>query len=404
MKQFVHRTALVFGAISFFTMAAVAQLTNVSGEVAASDTASHKVTMKNDAGAAITVLTDEKTALLRVPAGESSLANAAKIEFADIHTGDKVLARGTYNADKSQLTTVRLVVLSKSDIEAKHQQDLDDWRKRGIFGMVKSVDPQSKKIELEMKVGGVVTPITVDSINSGFMRYAPTSLAFADAKPSTLTDIKPGDQLRALGSKSPDGKIYTAEKVISGSFQTIGVTITEVDVANNIIHGTTLDKKKPITLLITKDSVMHRIPPQMALGMARRLAAQDPDSAPAPAGTGGAQPANGNRPAGSGDTQRPAGAPGQGGPGGPGGAGRGNFDIPQMIDMLPNIPLADLKAGDILAVASSASGDPSNVTAIKVVAGMDGVINALTAAMGRRPQNTLSSGLPSGFDFGGIQP
>lgn len=402
MKHFAHRMTLYFGATFLFTTIAAAQLTNVSGEVTVADAAAHKVIIKTDAGAAIILNTDEKSSLLRIPAGENSLANAAKIEFADIHMGDKVLARGTYNTDRSQLAAVRLVVLSKSDIDAKHQQELEDWRKHGIFGVVKSVDPQNKKIELEMKVAGVITPITVESANTGFMRYAPTSLAFADAKSSTLTEIKPGDQLRALGSKSSDGKTYSAEKIISGSFQTIGVTITEVDVPNNIIRGTTLDKKKPITLLITKDSVMHRIPPQMAQGVARRLAAQDPDAAPAPAGANGAQSSPGaNRPAGAGDGQRSAGATGQGGPGG---GGRGNIDIPQMIDMLPNIPLSDLKAGDILAVASSASGDPANVTAIKLVAGMDGVINALAAAAGRRPQNSLSSGLPSGFDFGGIQP
>ena len=41
-------------------------------------------------------------------------------------------------------------------------------------------------------------------------RYAPNSVKFDDARPGTLDQIKAGDQLRARGTKSADGKDITA--------------------------------------------------------------------------------------------------------------------------------------------------------------------------------------------------
>jgi len=393
MKNYVLKITSVLIAVFAFTACALAQNTNVSGEVTAVDATAHTVTLKTEQGTAVVAKTDDKTALLRVPAGQTSLADAAKIQFADVVKGDKVLARGVLNTEKTELAAIRIVIISKTDIDAMHKQELDDWRKRGVFGVVKSADAAANEITLESKVPTGTSMITVHAAKAGLMRYAQTSMNFADAKPGTFADIKPGDQLRALGTKSEDGKTYTAEKIISGSFATVGVTITEVDAANNIIKGTTLDKKKPITLTLVKDSVIHRIPQQMAAIMARRLLPADPNAQNGGNGNGAAPP-NGGQPA-------------QGGPGGPGGPGgqRPPMDIAQMIDSLPNVALSDLKAGDVLAVAISNGADETHANAIKLVAGMDGVISAMTTALGRRQQNTsLSSGLPSGFDFGVIQP
>ena len=53
-------------------------------------------------------------------------------------------------------------------------------------------------------------------------RYAPDSIQFDEAKPSTLADIKPGDQLRArgdrndgMGPSSPRRRLLAAASAIS---------------------------------------------------------------------------------------------------------------------------------------------------------------------------------------------
>ena len=48
-------------------------------------------------------------------------------------------------------------------------------------------------------------------------RYAADSVKFDDAKPGTLDQIKPGDQLRARGTKSDDGKEMAAAEIVSGT-------------------------------------------------------------------------------------------------------------------------------------------------------------------------------------------
>ncbi len=64
-------------------------------------------------------------------------------------------------------------------------------------------------------------------------RYAPDSVKFDDAKPGTLDQIKPGDQLRARGTKSEDGKEMAAAEIVSGTFRSIAAAVISTDAANN---------------------------------------------------------------------------------------------------------------------------------------------------------------------------
>jgi hypothetical protein len=65
--------------------------------------------------------------------------------------------------------------------------------------------------------------------NAVLLRYAPDSVKFSDAKPSTFEQIKVGDQMRALGTNSEDSSHFTAEKLMSGTFRNFGVTVVSVD-------------------------------------------------------------------------------------------------------------------------------------------------------------------------------
>jgi hypothetical protein len=83
-----------------------------------------------------------------------------------------------------------------------------------------------------------------------------------------------------------------------------------------------------------------------------------------------------------------------------GGGGRG-FDPQEMLERMPQLALAELKAGDMIVVSSTQGADPTRLTAIALVAGMDAVINAMAA----RPATPNIAGgqdlgMPGGIDLG----
>jgi len=57
------------------------------------------------------------------------------------------------------------------------------------------------------------------------------------------------------------------------------------------------------------------------------------------------------------------------------GGGRGG-DVGQMLDALPPLLLADLKAGDAIMVSTTQGTDPGRVTAITLLAGVEPLLTA----------------------------
>jgi hypothetical protein len=236
---------------------------------------------------------------------------------------------------------------------------------------------------------------------------------FADAKSGTLADIKPGDQVRALGDKSEDGTHYAAEELVSGSFRNVAATVTSIDPATNTMKVMDLTTKKPLLVHVNADSTMRKLPEMMAKMIAMRAAG----------GAGGAGGGSGNWP-GAGGGQRPPGAPGgatsaqtgapaggaggqgpgaPGGQGGSGGARAGRGDMQQMLEHMPAIKLEDLKPGDAIIVSSTAGADPGQVTAITLVAGVEPILSAAPAGSQRAASVLGSWNLDMGGNMGGMQ-
>ncbi len=118
--------------------------------------------------------------------------------------------------------------------------------------------------------GGNKALLIVPANDAVIRRYAPDSVKFADAKPSKIEDIKTGDQVRARGDKSEDGAKMTADEIVSGAFRTIAATVNSIDAAENVLRVTNLDGKKPLVVKINPDSVLRKLPPQMAQMLAAR--------------------------------------------------------------------------------------------------------------------------------------
>jgi hypothetical protein len=235
-----------------------------------------------------------------------------------------------------------------------------------------------------------------------YRRYAPDSIKFEDAKPSSFAELKVGDQVRALGEKSADGTRFTPEELVSGSFRQLIGTVTAVDAVTKEIRITTQDKKL-LTVAVNSNSNLRRLPPMMAQMMAQRAAG---------GGGGAANGQQGGRPgAAAGEGNGPARPPrvdgAERGAGG-GGAGRrmmggggGGFDAQDMLERIPQLTLAELKPGDMIVVSSTVGADPTRLTAMTLIAGVDALVNAMPAGPGRpNIAGGQNLGLPGGIDLG----
>jgi len=356
---------------------------------------------------------DDKTEFLRIPPGETSLDKAVKIMFTEISAGDKVYARGKVSEDRKSVPAQKLIVMSKGDIQKMHDRERAEWQRRGAAGIITALNPEKGEVTLQTRGREGVKPLIVSATDSvKFRRYAPDSVKFSDARPSSFSELKVGDQLRALGDRSADGSRLTAEQIVSGTFQTIGGTVTSVSPENNEIKITVLGSKKALTIVVNKDSMLRKIPQQIATMIAMRSQGGGGPEGSRPPGAPGSQPAPGGpgaQPVQVGPT-RTSGQPGQPGPGaGPGGGEPrrmgGGGDFQDMLERMPALALADIKAGDVIAVSSTIGSDPSRLTAITLVTGVDAILAAMQGPGAARRTVNLSTGLPSGvLDFGIGQP
>jgi hypothetical protein len=296
----------------------------------------------------LTFTTNDRTQILRAQPGVADPKQWPKITLGDIGPGDEVVAYFRGAADQKPLVATSLVIRTKSDLN------------------------QAAKT-ITLKAGQ--RTVTIQAADKTlFRQYSPDSAKPADAKPSTLADVKVGDQVNVLGNKNADGTLIEAEQVYSGTFRQLAALITAVDPATGELKVTDLATKKPLTIRVAADTTMKKLPEQMAAMLAARYqgggrrGGEAPEGAPSLEGRG-----------------RGPGGPGRGGP------GRGG-DIGQMLDRLPAIQLADLKPKDAIMVSTTLGSDPSKVTAVMLLAGVEPI---LTAAP------TATRDIMSGWNLGG---
>jgi hypothetical protein len=349
--------------------------TSVYGKVSEINGPGGVMTVKTDAGSMVTVKVTEKTTYERMPPGETDRSKAVQITLADITAGDGVYARGYVAADRKSVPAQKIVVVSQSDIAKKQEKERAEWRQRGILGAISAINPTSKEITITfrslMGPQPVIIPVTD---KTKMLRYAPDSIKFSDAKTSSLPELKVGDQLRALGDRSADGTRFAAEKIVTGSFRTVGGVVTAIDPATGEVKINELQTKQPLTVVIKNDAVLRRFPAD--IGMMMMGGGGRPG--------GGAARGAGGPPAGA----SPGASPGAGLGRGPGGGG-GGMNIQAMLEQLPTIAVTDLKVGDTIIVSSTTGADPARLTAITLVSGADTLITLLAA---RQPQGGPPAG------------
>lgn len=367
------------------------------GEIKTVDSSAKQLTIKTDAGSMVTVTLSDKTTYKKLAPGEQSLTNATDVTFADLAEGDRVMARGNVSEDRKSVPAAMVIVMTKGDLTKKQDAERAEWRRRGILGVVTALKPETNEITISNRtMAGTQSVVIPVSDKTEMRRYAPDSIKFSDAKPSKFGELKVGDQLRALGDREADPLRFNPQKVVTGSFRTVGGVVTAVDAVTGEIKINELEKKTPLTIVIKQDAVLRRFPPASQMGAMMGRGPGGPGGAPGAAAPAGAPPQGGQ--AGGQQGARPQG-PGAGGPGGPG--GRPGFNINEMLERLPVISVADVKVGDTIIVSSTQGVDPTRLTAISLVTGADTLLTML--APRPQPGQTApnpAAGLGSGISFG----
>lgn len=268
-----------------------------------------QVIVKTAAGNVVTVTLGDRTTFMRIPPGEKTKDKFVPITATDFAVGDTVFARGRMTEDRKSMPALEFYVMSQTDIAQKRERERDEWNKRGVAGTVSSLNATTNEISLDLRTPEGPKPIVVVAgAQTQFRRYAPDSVRFSDAKPSSFAELKVGDQLRALGTKSADGARFNPEEIVAGSFQTIGGAITEINLEKQEIKINDLLSKQAVTIVVTKDSSLRKYP-----------------------GTG---------------------------------------DLQETFEQLPTFTLQELKAGDSILISSTKGADPARVTAIAIVSGV----------------------------------
>jgi hypothetical protein len=338
------------------------------------------LTVKTDAGDQRQVDVPAEASLKRIEPGQKDLSTAATMAFTDLAVGDRVLVKLDPNATGTTPQASLVVAIKQADVAKKQQQDRDDWQKRGIAGLVKSVDPSTGSLVVTTGAGPTAKSVTVKTTKTTTLkRYAPGSVRFADAQPAPLDAIHAGDQLRARGNKNTDGAQLDAEDVVSGTFRNVAGTITSIDPATSTLVVKDLTTKKQVTIHITSDAQMRRIPDRMAQMLAARLKGTAPAGG---AGFGGQQRAGGAGAATPTGGAAGGGATGGGGQwagqnGGAGGAGAGGGDPQRFLTMAPAIKFTELLKGEAVMVV--ATDGTTDVTAITLLAGVEPLLEAPAA-------------------------
>jgi hypothetical protein len=328
----------------------------IIGEVITLDAGARRLQIREDRGGSIAMSLGEKSAVLRIPPGETDVKKATRIELKDVNSGDRVLAVGTKEPDGQEMQVRTLVVMTRADIAQKQQKEQQDWQRRGVSGTVLSVDGTAKTFAVK---AGQKTITVIPSSTTEFRRYAPDSVKYNDSTVSTIAELKTGDQVKVLGDRNEDGSNLKAERVVSGTFRQVAGTITAVRADAGEIRINDLASKKPMVVLVNSSSVMKKLSPVAAAALSRRFR---------PAGSNGG-----------------ASAPASGGPSGGG-------DLGQVLDRLPSVPLADLKPGDAIMISGSAGADATRLTAITLLAGVEPLLTASPDA---------ARDVMAGWNFGG---
>jgi Domain of unknown function (DUF5666) len=313
------------------------------------------VTVLSDAGVTTTVAVDDSAKLLQLEPGKTDLKEAAPLAFSDLEPGDRVLVRGVLGDDGKTLRAVSLVAMKKAAISEKQARERAEWQ-HGIGGLVKSIDREARTLQLTTNGFSSKKEVQLRLAKDAVLRrYSPDSTRFDAAKPAPLAEVRPGDQLRARGSREKDGSGFEAVEIVSGTFRNIAGVVASTDPRAGTLVVQDLVSNTAVPVRITAESQMRKLPAAFAERLAARL--KSPSASE-----------NGSEPPGA---RRPEGGAAETPPG-----GRGSGDFQQLIARMPPATLSDLAKGDVVMVVATQGNGRDPATVVTLLGGVEAILRA----------------------------
>ena len=139
------------------------------------------VTAKSDAGGEVQVQPDPAAQIQKLPVGSTDLKSGVAAAVGDISVGDRVLISANVPNSGPAVAGV-LSVMKAGDIEKKRAAEKADCQKRGIDGLVRSIDPTTNTVTISVVSAGGTKNATIQVIDkTQLMHFASGSVKFADA-------------------------------------------------------------------------------------------------------------------------------------------------------------------------------------------------------------------------------
>lgn len=330
--------------------------TGVRGDVIGVDSSGAWIEIKGTDGAVAKVALINSTKYLGVEPGKTSLEGAVSLALGDVKPGDRVWARGTETLSDGTLVARQLVVMSASAIESRNQRDAAEWRQRGMFGEVRSVDAAARRITIENRRGMTVT--VQAGPDTELRRLKPGAIDPTGAATIALADLAQGDQVAVRVLPGEDPANVSADRIFAGDFpRRAAGRVVSMDPAKGVVTVTGRDGQTSTILVSASTLTRHFAPPPPD---------QRPGGAGASAGQHGQGPGGPGRPGGSG----PRG-------GGMMGFGVGPAERAELERRTQPFAIADLKPGDFVFAVSEPGAKAGPMPAA--------VFIKLTFPAGRRP-------------------
>lgn len=309
------------------------------GVVVAIDAPARQITLKPDAGQEMTIQLQDSTRVLRVTPGSQDLNAATSITLADVSAGDRILVRGRNAGAGNSFVADMIVVMSKADLAKKQESERADWERRGIGGVITSLDQSSR--EATIRTGDPRSPKTVIlqiPSDARLRRYSPGSIRFSDARDSRWEELKVGDQVKARGAGGNGSARFRVEELVSGSFRDFAATIVSVDAERGTLHVLDTAGNNRVEARVLPASLLRHLSPEVVQLLSARIS--DTGQEPKDASSG--------------------------------------RTIQSMIEALPPLRLADLKPGDLVVISGTGGDDPSTLTAITVLTGVEPLLRPVS--------------------------
>ncbi|MGH9582156.1 MAG: DUF5666 domain-containing protein, partial [Bryobacteraceae bacterium] len=237
-------------------------------------------------------------------------------------------------------------------------------------GMVSAIDPAARTLTVNIRAPGVKkSVILTTTAATQFTRYSAENPK--TPAPAELSDIQTGDMVRVIGQRSADGSTIAARRIYLAPRQLPAVVVS-VSGAGNTLTVKDLRNKRTIVVAVNSQTQVRKLPPQAAYMLARRL---NPAFRSARNGSNG-EPAAHQSAITSRQPRSAAAAQG--------GASHGPGDLSRLIESAPEIPIGDLKPGDAVVVSGGpAAGDPSELLANTIVAGVEPIFESAPPRQGQ---------------------